>query len=69
MVNATMAELQGIGIPFFGLKRELVLKEGEDDKKTNDGVKNESGRKKLRDDEVLVLQRRVIELLEDLCQE
>ncbi|MCJ1250811.1 hypothetical protein MMC30_008039 [Trapelia coarctata] len=69
MVNATTAELQAIGIPFFGLRRELVLQEGEDDQGTVEGLKKESGRKKLREDEVLALQKRVVELLEDLCQE
>lgn len=69
MVNATMAELQAIGVPFFGLRREFVLQEGEDDQDMDSGVRKENGRKKLREEEVLALQKRVVELLEDLCQE
>jgi len=69
MVNATTAELQAIGVPLFGLRRELVLQEGENDEEPSDGGKKESGRKRLREDEVLALQKRVVELLEDLCHE
>lgn len=68
MVNATMAELQAIGIPFFGLRRELVVQEGEEQER-DEGLRKEGGRKKLREEEVLALQKRVVELLEDLCRE
>lgn len=71
MINATMAELQAIGVPFFGLRRELVVQEGkvEVDQEMDGGVRKENGRKRLREEEVLALQRRMVELLEDLCQE
>ena len=67
MVNATSSELQTLGIPFFGMRQEFVLPEG----KNNDDASGDGPvkRKRLREGEVLALQKKVVELLEDLCQD
>lgn len=68
MVNATRSELQALGIPFFGLRQEYVLPGGENDDASGDGPVTSDSRKRLREEEVLALQKKVVELLEDLCQ-
>ena len=68
MVKATRSELQTLGIPFFGLRQEFVLPDGENDDASGDGPVKGDPRKRLREEEVLALQKKVVELLEDLCQ-
>ncbi|MCJ1285599.1 hypothetical protein MMC26_004940 [Xylographa opegraphella] len=69
MVNATRVELQSLGIPSFGIRRELVLRDDETDDEMNDQVSATDRKRKLRSGEVLELQKKVLVLLEDLCEE
>lgn len=59
-----MAELRGLKIPFFVLRKELVQGASEGQK---DGEGEDSP--KLSRLELNELQRRMLELLEDLCKE
>ena len=68
MVNATKVELQAMGIPSFGIRRELVLRDHEDGGIDTEVWKSD-GKNKLRQEEVLELQKKVLALLEDLCEE
>ncbi|MCJ1398918.1 hypothetical protein MMC11_002119 [Xylographa trunciseda] len=69
MVNATKAELQSMGIPSFGIRHEWVLRDDETDAEIQDEVHGNDGRRKLRAEEVLALQKKILALLEDLCEE
>lgn len=59
MAKAMDGELRGLGIPFFAIKHELVL--ASPDQKEGSWV--------LERDELVKQQRRILELLEDLCNE
>ena len=61
MVKEMSARLKGFGVPFFGTRSELVRKKGEE-------PVEEDG-KKIGEMELVELQRRMIALLEDLCDE
>ena len=66
MAQALTLELRGLGIPFFSIQRDLVV--DKDDVKhtnTNTDVKQQ----KLPRDQLANLQRRMLELLLDLCKE
>ncbi|MCJ1477178.1 hypothetical protein MMC13_005849 [Lambiella insularis] len=65
MVIATKAELQALGIPFFGIRPELVVSDAVDETEE----RKSGGPTKLTQQEVIDLQKRVLGLLEDLCQE
>ncbi|MCJ1386496.1 hypothetical protein MMC17_009622 [Xylographa soralifera] len=69
MVNATRVELQALGIPSFGIRRDLVLRDDRTDDDMNDEVRTIDREQKLRSGEVLELQKKVLALLEDLCEE
>ena len=69
MVNATRAELQSLGIPSFGIRHELLLQDDERDDEMNDEPNSNDKKRKLPLDEVLELQKKVLALLEDLCEE
>ncbi|MCJ1392176.1 hypothetical protein MMC18_005043 [Xylographa bjoerkii] len=69
MVNATRAELQAMGIPSFGILHELVLRHGEESRGIDDEVRKDDGKQRLNQEEVLELQKKVLYLLEDLCEE
>jgi hypothetical protein len=71
MVEAFCQELEAIGIPFFGIKKELIAQrdlegqvDGMDEKKDRD---RETG--KIHEKDLLVLRGRVIETLQDLAAE
>lgn len=61
MVKEMSAKLKGFGVPFFGTRSELVRKKG--------GMSAEEDGKKIDETELVELQRRMIALLEDLCNE
>ena len=56
MVQATMLELGRMGVPFFG------------DAGSKGGIENRGGGGGEGRDEIRILQRRMVGLLEDLCQ-
>ncbi|MCJ1320559.1 hypothetical protein MMC15_005899 [Xylographa vitiligo] len=69
MVNATRAELQSIGIPSFGIRHELIMRDDERDDEMNVEISTTDRKRKLRSGGVLELQKKVLALLEDLCEE
>ena len=67
MVTATKAELRAMGIPFFVVRDSFVERSD-----TNVAVPISDGAKgstRLSEKELRVLQKRILELLEDLCRE
>jgi len=70
MAKAMSTELKTLGVPFFGMNPELVMRQSNDpaegDYDTNDGG---GGARKLKEGELMTLQRRMLELLEDMCKE
>lgn len=83
MSEAMTSELRGLGIPFFAIKHALVASRHASKKKTTEEQKDSSGSKGRLDhedqqlqkqgtltrDDLLSLQRRMLELLQDLCRE
>lgn len=75
MAEATAKELARLGVPFFGTKAELVVRDGEEEgsreekeEETTEGKElKESG--KISERELRVLQGRMVELLEDMVRE
>lgn len=66
MIRATISELKALGVPFFGMKPDMILRANE----TGTGVaerKTHEGR--VEESELERLQGRMLELLEDLCKE
>lgn len=66
MVRATVSELKILGVPFFGVKPDMMVR-------ADQMVNGDAGRKlkegKIEERELEKLQRRMLELLEDLCME
>lgn len=62
MADALALELRGLGIPFFSLRRDLVYSQGQ-------GQGQGQGNGKISGDELAILQRKMLELLQDLCKE
>lgn len=78
MAKALDSELRALGIPFFALKHSLVSSTPPPDKAKTEqppppGTENEKMEKKEREtvtrEELFSLQRRMLELLQDLCKE
>ena len=73
MVNATTAELKALGVPFFGMRPELITKDNEDGTTLQENNLQEGSgahtRSTIRQSELMQLQKRMLELLEDLCKE
>ncbi|KAL2003118.1 hypothetical protein VTN02DRAFT_4979 [Thermoascus thermophilus] len=74
MAKALDSELRALGIPFFALKHSLVSSTPPpDEAKPPPGTENEKREKKEKEtvtrEELLSLQRRMLELLQDLCKE
>lgn len=66
MVRATTSELKALGVPFFGMKPDTILRAHE----TMTGVaQRKSHEGKMEERELEKLQARMLELLEDLCKE
>lgn len=65
MADALTLELRGLGIPFFSIKRGSVT-----DSPQKDDQLGQSGKQPtLSGDELSAFQRRMLELLQDLCKE
>lgn len=72
MTDALIAEMRGLGIPFFALRKDLI----QDDSSTKEdpgprrvsNVKQSASSPIVRS-ELEKLQRRMLDLLEDLCKE
>ncbi|KAJ5558711.1 hypothetical protein N7535_009410 [Penicillium sp. DV-2018c] len=75
MTDALMAELRGLGVPFFTLRKDLIQEEGNQNGPSTPsdppvGTVGHPGRKiPISRSELVKLQRRMLELLEDLCKE
>jgi hypothetical protein len=63
MVAEMTARLKNLGVPFFGIKKELIR--SPKDIQGLDGTND----KKIDEEVLLGLQRRMIGILEDLCAE
>lgn len=71
MAQALTLELRGLGIPFFSIQRYLVVDKN-DNKHTNTDTgtdRDVKQQQKLPRDQLANLQRRMLELLLDLCKE
>lgn len=69
MADAMTLELRGLGIPFFALRRGVVRDGSENGDGDKVGVGVGVGKQILNKDDLRILQRRVLELLQDLCRE
>ncbi|KAJ5641001.1 hypothetical protein N7528_000626 [Penicillium herquei] len=65
MANALMAELSGLQIPFFVLRKDMI-QSSSSKSESEDTVE---GGAKLSNSELADLQRRMLEILQDLCKE
>lgn len=76
MVAATTNELKALGVPFFGIPQSSFAADKPSDKpsdtmlmKGSAGAISGGDEKKLGRSEVVELQKRMLELLEDLCRD
>ncbi|KAL3477866.1 hypothetical protein BJX99DRAFT_119514 [Aspergillus californicus] len=72
MADAMLAELRALNVPFFCLKQGLVVDGSAPDRGQDSGPDHSTGGReehRLSLDEVSTLQRRMLELLQDLCKE
>lgn len=69
MADALTLELRGLRIPFFAIRQSLIqeLPGSDAAERTNNIEKSQSS--KVSKSELVSLQRRMLELLEDLCKE
>lgn len=70
MADALTSELRGLKIPFFAIRQSLIQELPVSDAvmhDENDHEENQSS--KVSKSELVSLQRRMLELLEDLCKE
>lgn len=66
MIRATVSELKALGVPFFGMNPGMILR---GDETANGDVERKPNGNKIEERELERLQRRMLELLEDLCKE
>ncbi|KAB8302059.1 hypothetical protein EYC80_005510 [Monilinia laxa] len=70
MVREMNGKLRNLGVPFFGTKSELVRVSGRSDTANGRGANPTEGGKSVIDEEDLVeLQRKMLNILEDLCND
>ena len=70
MHKAAMNELKGLGIPFFGTLESCLTKSEQGESLPHaKGREGEKSVRKLGEKELRELQRRMLVMLEDLCQE
>lgn len=68
MVEEMSARLKAMGIPFFGTKPELIKKKNKDGANAiTDGSEEHNG--VIEEVRLLELQRKMLVILEDLCQD
>lgn len=66
MFNAMSGQLKSLGVPFFGVKPELIANQEE----AGAGANSDAGsRAKITPDELLKLQKKMIEYLEDMYKD
>lgn len=73
MVKTLSANLKAMGIPFFGTRSELVRVRGQGEKVgvfTIDGAADEREKEdgKIDEEDLIGLQRKMLEILEDMCE-
>lgn len=71
MVTATTNELKTLGVPFFGMPQSSIMADEETEhapRKPSTGATSGLDENKLRRSELMELQKRMLELLEDLCK-
>ncbi|KAH7045258.1 hypothetical protein B0J12DRAFT_787190 [Macrophomina phaseolina] len=66
MFNAMSGQLKSLGVPFFGVKPELIANQEEAGAGANSGA---GSRAKITPDELLKLQKKMIEYLEDMYKD
>jgi hypothetical protein len=71
MAKAMSSDLKNLGVPFFGTRSSLVWKRGSEPSIGNslggsDGPTDRDG--KIGEQELVKLQKRMLELLEDMCK-
>jgi aspartate aminotransferase-like enzyme len=64
LARSTEAELRRLGVPFFAIDESLVL-----NTTTTTATEAEKGEGKISKEELAVLKRRMLELLQDLCRD
>ncbi|ESZ96292.1 hypothetical protein SBOR_3347 [Sclerotinia borealis F-4128] len=70
MVREMNGKLRNLGVPFFGTKSELVRVSGKVDATNGTGMNAMEGDKSMIDEDDLVkLQRKMLNILEDLCND
>lgn len=73
MVKEMTGKLRQLGVPFFGTRSELVvLRKGSKESTPVDGKENENmpvEKGKISEMELVELQRKMLAILQDLCQE
>ncbi len=69
MVTAMTAELANIGVPFFGMKSNVLKARQENDRSQDPDAAAAIGSESTHDRDLKKLQNRMLELLEDLCKE
>ncbi|KAL2824603.1 hypothetical protein BDW59DRAFT_147188 [Aspergillus cavernicola] len=71
MADAMLAELRGLNVPFFCVKRDLVTDEADNDIHSSGHGRGtlEKQDRTISIDELSALQHRMLELLQDLCRE
>ena len=73
MVTAMTTELRNLGVPFFGMKSELLRtrqdKQSSPSYDTKDNTVQNDSKAALSQDDLKKLQKRMLELLEDLCKD
>ena len=69
MSRAIDTELRALGVPFFAIKHEMVTQVPTADNHTASGISNAGSAVLLSKDELLGLQKRMVQLLEDLFGE
>ena len=67
MSDAALGELKAIGIPFFGTRPELVQANSEI--KTTSTDMDYASDNKIPTEELRKLQKKILELLEDMCRD
>lgn len=70
MVREMNGKLRNLGIPFFGTKSELVRIPGKHDATNRAGTASTEGEKDMIDeDELVELQKKMLNILEDMCND
>lgn len=72
MARALDGELRGLGIPFFAIRHSLVLPQLDvpaDNTPTSSITVGAGSKSAISRDELVAFQKRMLDLLEDLCKE